>query len=233
MRPRASILAAALALLGLPLAAQTSAPDGVQASTATGRAMGSKKDRVLWVFPNYRTVDEERSLPSISSKYKLTIATRDSFDPYAFPIAGFFAGIDQAEDKDAVWGRGASGYGKRYFAAFTDQTVSNMMSEAAFPILLHQDPRYFRLGRGGFWHRAGYAASRVFVTRTDDGEAQFNYSEFGGNAVMAAAGNLYYPADDRTFGTTATRFGVQIAFDLVADVSKEFWPDVREWLVGR
>ena len=196
-----------------------------------GRTMGSKDDRILWVYPNYRTVDADNSFPRISPREKLTIAARDSFDPYAFPIAGVFAGIAYSEDRDASWGRGTDRYGKLYFAALADQTMSNLMAEAAFPILLHQDPRYFRLGRGGLLHRVGYAASRMFVTRSDSGEPEFNYSEFAGNAAMAAAGNLYYPRDDRAFGNVASRFGTQIAFDLVANVAQEFWPDVKGWLV--
>jgi hypothetical protein len=195
--------------------------------------MGSERNRVLWIFPNYRTVDEERGIPSITAREKLMIATKDSIDPFAFPVAGLFAGINQAANQQPSWGRGADGYGKRYLAALADQTMSNVMVEAAFPVMLHQDPRYLRLGTGGIWHRAGYAASRIFVTRTDSGEPQFNYSEFGGNAAMAAASNLYYPPEDRNFGNTAARYGTQILFDMIADVSKEFWPDVKRWLVGK
>ncbi|MFI5363518.1 MAG: hypothetical protein ACHQ49_16240 [Elusimicrobiota bacterium] len=217
-------LACAFLLRSLPLRAQTSGTDG--------QIMGTKEDRILWFFPNYRTVDEEKSLPRITAHEKLWIATKDSFDPFSFPVAGLFAGIGQAENQEPGWGRGADGYGKRYVAALADQTMSNMMAEAAFPIMLRQDPRYLRLGRGGFLHRAGYAASRIFVTRADSGEAVFNSSEFGGNAVMACASNVYYPAANRTIGDTAGRFGTQIAFDMIADVSKEFWPDIKGWLIG-
>ncbi len=221
----AAALAAALLLRAVPLRAEAPAPDG--------KVMGSKEDRILWIFPNYRTVDEAGSLPRITAREKLTIATRDSFDPYAFPIAGMFAGIAYVRDTDSSWGSGTDRYGKLYFAALADQTMSNMMSETAFPILLHQDPRYFRLGRGGFWHRAGYAASRLFVTRNDSAEAEFNYSEFGGNAVMAGVGNVYYPRVDRTLGNTAARYGTQLAFDLIANLAKEFWPDAKRWLLRK
>jgi hypothetical protein len=199
----------------------------------TAEVMGSTESRILWIFPNYRTVDEEKSIPGITAREKWTIAAKDSFDPYAFPVAGLFAGISQWQNSEPSWGRGADGYGKRYVAALGDQTMSNLMAEGLFPTMLKQDPRFFRLGRGGFWHRLGYSSTRVFVTRTDSGEAQFNYSEFGGNAVMAGFSNVYYPAQSRTFGNTAGRFGTQIAFDVLANVSKEFWPDIKRWLVGK
>jgi hypothetical protein len=246
----AAPLAAALLLRAATLRAQTPAPAPASTSTAAipvssstaavpvssatahEQIMGTEENRILWVFPNYRTVDEENSLPRITPQEKLMIAVKDSFDPYAFPIAGAFAGLSQAENQYPSWGRGAAGYGKRYVGALGDQTVSNAMTEAAFPIILHQDPRFFRLGRGGILYRTSYAVSRVFVTRADDGGAQFNYSEFGGNAVMAGAGMLYYPRQDANIGNAAVRFGSQIIFDMIANIGKAFWPAVKHWLVG-
>jgi hypothetical protein len=220
----AAAVAAAFLLLG--------SARGTPSTDLDGQIMGSGEDRVLWIFPNYRTVEDKKSMPHITQRDKLTIAVKDSFDPYAFPVAGLFAAVSQLENQYPSWGRGAEGYGKRYAGALADQTVSNLMSEGAFPIMLHQDPRYFRLGRGGIWHRAGYAATRIFVTRNDLDGPQFNYSEFGGNAVMATAGNLYYPRENRNIGNVAVRFGTQLVFDMLADVGKEFWPDIKRWLVG-
>jgi hypothetical protein len=28
-------------------------------------------------------------------------------------------------------------------------------------LALHQDPRFYQLGKGGFWHRTRYAVSRI------------------------------------------------------------------------
>jgi len=195
--------------------------------------MGTPEGRIFWVIPNYRTVDEARSIHAISDRDKLRIATKDSFDPYAFPVAGVFAGISHLQNRDPSWGRGPEGFGKRYLGALADQTLSNMLSEGAFPILLHQDPRFFRLGRGSILHRLGYAATRVLVTRGDDGSAQFNASEFAGNAVMAGASSFYYPQQDRGVDDAAVKLGVQIGVDMVGNIFKEFWPDIKRKLTGR
>ena len=224
---RVAAACAALLLNVSAFAAGAAAPQ-----TPDGQVMGTKNDRVLWIFPNYMTVDQENSRPRITPRDKLDIAFMDSFDPYAFPVAGIFAGVAQAENEYPSWGRGVDGFEKRYLAALADQTVSNLMSEGVFPVLLHQDPRYFRLGRGSILHRMGYSLTRVFVTRSDAGEAQFNYSEFGGNAVMAATANLYYPGENRAADDTAARFSSQIVFDMLADVGKEFWPDIKRLLPG-
>jgi hypothetical protein len=85
-------------------------------------------------------------------------------------------------------------------------------------------------GTGGFWRRTGYAISREFITRGDDGRNHFNTSELAGNAVAASISNLYYPAANRSFGNTAEKLGQQIALDTFFNITKEFWPDVRDKL---
>jgi hypothetical protein len=131
------------------------------------------------------------------------------------------------------FGQGAQGFGKYYGGAFADQAIGNIMTEGLFPTALHQDPRYFVRGEGGFWRRTGYALSREFITRGDDGHSHFNTSEFGGNAVAAGISNVYYPAADRSFGNTANKWGQQIALDAFFNVAKEFWPDVRKKFFGQ
>jgi hypothetical protein len=79
-------------------------------------------------------------------------------------------------------------------AAYADQAIGAYLTDALFPIALHEDPRYFRMGQGRFFRRMTYAVSRVAVTRTDVGSNRINYSEFLGAASAAGIANLYYPA---------------------------------------
>jgi hypothetical protein len=117
--------------------------------------------------------------------------------------------------------------------AYSDQVIGNMMTEAILPSLFREDPRYFRLGEGSAWHRAGYAATRILVTRTDSGSRRFNTSEVLGNGITAAIGNAYYP-DNRTFFDTTQRLYTQLATDSFSNVMKEFWPDIkRKWFHKR
>jgi hypothetical protein len=138
-----------------------------------------------------------------------------------------------AQSQYPSFGHGAQGFGKYYGGAFADQAIGNLMSEGLFPALLRQDPRYFVKGTGGFWKRTGYAISREFITRGDDSREHFNTSELAGNAVAAGISDAYYPAADRSFGTTANKWGQQIALDTFFNVVKEFWPDMRKRLFGQ
>ena len=106
------------------------------------------------------------------------------------------------------------------------------MAEAIFPTLLHEDPRYFRLGSGGgsTWHRTRYAVTRVFVVRTDKGSWRFNFSEWLGNGAAVGLSNLYYPAETRNVTDNVQKLGLQIGTDAISQVLKEFWPDWKRKL---
>jgi len=58
--------------------------------------------------------------------------------------------------------------------------------------MLHQDPRYFQLGHGSFFQRTKHAVGRVFITRSDSGRTQFNYSEIFGAGIAATISTYSY-----------------------------------------
>ncbi len=185
--------------------------------------------RIFGVLPNYRTANGTLPFRPITVKQKFTIATKDTFDYPSYVLAAAFSGLSQANNSNPSFGQGFRGYARRYGSSIADQDIGNFMTEAIFPSLLHQDPRYFRKVNGPFKSRLWYASTRVLVTRTDSGAWWFNASEFIGNGTVAALGNWYYP-DARGFGPTAQRMFTQIGTDAISNVMKEFWPDVkRKW----
>jgi hypothetical protein len=101
------------------------------------------------------------------------------------------------------------------------------MVGAVMPSVFHQDPRYFQLGKGSFWHRFGYALSRTVVTRGDSGKTQFNVSEIAGNGIAGLISNTYHPASDRSLEETGQTWATQIGVDAIGFELKEFWPDIR------
>jgi len=216
-----------------PAATPEVAPAAVAPAGATPLAgdPGSGQDkRIFGVLPNYRTADGTTPFRPITTKQKFTIATKDTFDYPSYLLAAAFSGISQLDNSNASFGQGLQGYARRYGSAIADQDIGNFMTEAIFPTLLHEDPRYFRKVHGSFKGRLAYAATRVLVTRTDAGKWRFNTSEFMGNGTVAALGNWYYP-DARGFSPTLQRMGTQIGTDAISGVLKEFWPDIkRKWL---
>jgi hypothetical protein len=215
----------------------TEAPDSA-VTTPSGSNDAAKQaspadKRIFGVLPNYRTADGSIPFERITAKQKFTIARKDSLDYPSYVLAGVFATIAQANNTNPSFGQGVEGFAKRYGTSVSDQIIGNFMTEAIWPSLLHQDPRYFRKINGSFKSRLGYALTRTLVTRTDRGNWAFNSAEFLGNGTVAAIGNLYYP-DGRDFGDTMQRMFTQIGTDTISNVLKEFWPDMkRKWFHKR
>jgi len=192
---------------------------------------GTSNDRLFYTLPNFLTLENAGQMPPLTTGEKFKVVARGSFDYVEFPWYAALAGISQAQNSEAGYGQGAAGYGKRYGAAFADGTIENFMVGAVFPSLLKQDPRFYQSGHGTFWHRSGYAISRIFVTRTDSGHEQFNFSEFLGSALAAGICTYsYHPRADRTLANTASVWGTQVGYDMLTIVVKEFWPDIRRKL---
>jgi len=209
--------------------------DPPAAAQASDEAKPTSKDvpeppggkRVFGVLPNYRTVDGNNVTSPLTNTQKFSIASKDSFDYPLVLLSGALAGIGQWSNQDPSFGQGMAGFSKRFASNFSDQALGNMMTEALFPVLLHEDPRYYRRGRGSIWSRTGYAFSTIFVTHTDSATVRFNYSEWVGNTAATAISNAYYP-DARTVGANVGKLVEQCSLDGLAQVLKEFWPDIKQ-----
>ena len=217
-----------------PDTTQTNSNSAQPGTTSNGSANGSKNaqaigsnDRLFFILPNYGTLQNAGSIQPLTVKQKFDIQWRNCFDPVVFPYVGLLAGISQMDNSDPGYGQGALGYAKRYGAAFVDSTDENFMVGAVYPSLFREDPRYFRMGKGGFFHRAGYSISRIFVTRTDAGRTVPNFSEFVGSATAATIGTTYRVGNERTVDDAAGDWGTLVGWDAVANLLKEFWPDIR------
>ena len=203
------------------------APDDQVGKSKLEKETGTVNDRIFEVLPNYGTVETAQLLPALTAGQKFRLATASVFDWAAFPFNGTLAAISQAKGDPKSWGQGWGAYGKRYGESFGDNSIGTYMTTAIFPSLLHEDPRYYQMGKGSFARRAYHGVNRLFVTRTDSGHDRFNISESAGNAVAAAISNLYHPAEDRTASRNASTFAFLILYDGLSNELKEFWPDIR------
>ncbi len=222
-------IASLVLLCSIPIHARQQLPanSDVLAAAPIQEQIGLKNDRLFYVLANYTTVENRDEFEPLSAKTKFKLSAKTMSDPVTVSFIGVIALLGQARNSDPSYGQGLQGYGKRYGTFFADTGIGTLMTTSVFPTLLHQDPRYFQLGTGSTWHRAIYSVSRIFVTRTDSGELQFNYSEIVGNAVAAGISNTYHPQNQRTLGKTLSVWGTSIMLNTACNVAKEFWPDIR------
>ncbi len=185
----------------------------------------TNSDRILWIIPNFRTTAELVNYQPISAAAKFKIARQDTFDRGTVALAGLFAGEAQFDNSDRSFGQGAGGYAHYFAASYADFAIGNYMTEAVFPVLLHQDPRYFRRGHGSKLSRLGYSAGQIFLTHGDSGHTQVNFSELVGNSAAVAVSMAYYP-DHRDVSDGLTSLGTQLAVDMASNILKEFGPEI-------
>jgi len=207
---------------------QTSA-SAPQSPDQTKQEQKDQSQRMLGVIPQFGVTNQRNPVP-LTSKQKFRLFYRTAFDPVQFGLVGLQAGISQAVDSFPGYGQGAAGYGKRYGAAFADQVSSNFFTNFGYPVLLKQDPRYFRLGEGSWKRRSGYALAQEFVGHKDGGGKTFNWPIALGILTAGGISNAYYPSADRGFGLTISRAGVSLLYGSLGGLANEFWPDVARKL---
>jgi len=160
---------------------------------------------------------------TVAEKFK--IARQDSFDRGTVALAAAFAGEAQLSNSNPSFGQGVKGYAHYFDTAYGDFVIGDYMTEGIYPAILHQDPRYFRRGKGSFVSRLGYSAGQIFLTHGDSGHTQFNFSEVLGNSTAVAVSMAYYP-ENRDFGDAISKLGAQLGVDMASNIIKEFAPDI-------
>ena len=185
------------------------------------------------VIPTNLVIEgRDTKVAPLSTAQKFEQVGKNFANPFTFVGTGVEAAIDQAADIHHRYGQGAEGYGKRYGADVADTASAQFFGYGVYPSIFHTDPRYYRMGSGGFFARGFYAATRVLVTRTDSGRRVFNAPEILATATSSGISRTYYPSDERTANDFAYSMGSRIAFDGIYNLAKEFWPDVRSRLFG-
>jgi hypothetical protein len=188
---------------------------------------GRQTKRILYIMPNFRAVSTDQRLPPQTVEEKFKTATLDSVDYSSLIFVAIQAGIAEARNSTPEFRQGAAGYARYYWHTYADYADENLWVEFIFPATLHQDSRYYTLGRGGFPKRLAYSFSRLAITRTDSGHETFNASEIFGAGAAAGISSLYYPSQERTFTKTYQLWLTNILIDGASSIFKEFWPDIN------
>jgi hypothetical protein len=138
-------------------------------------------------------------------------------------VGAVIAGVEQATNGFRGYGQGAQGYGKRFGAAVGDNTTGTLLGGAVFPILLHQDPRFFYKSTGSVVSRVLYAIATAVICKGDNGKWQPNYSSILGDVSAGAISNTYYPSSNRSGALVIIENGlVNAAEDGIGNLLQEF-----------
>ncbi len=190
-------------------------------------------DRAAKPVPQPGAATTQRDLPEapyvpLTRHEKFHAFTRQLYSPYTFVSAGMNATYQQMTGDPYQFGGGMEGWGKRFGTSLASMESGRFFNRFLFPVVFHQDPRYFPAKpHTRFLRRVWYAGTRVLVTRADSGRSQFNYSEVFGDLCTVALANAYYPRRENGFGDTMNRFSGALLSNAGSNVTREFWPDIK------
>jgi hypothetical protein len=187
-----------------------------------------EQQRAFGIIPSFNTLFTKDATP-LSKGQKMQLAFRSSIDPFTFAQALVIGGYRELGGNYYGYGWGAAGYAKRAGSAYVDSFLGNMIGNGFLPGVLHQEPRYFRLGHGNFFHRVLYSAASAVRCKHDGMDRwEPNYSNVAGNFIAAAISNVYYPPEQKgwehTFGGGLTNTATGIA----GAELQEFWFDIAK-----
>lgn len=211
-----------------------------------------QSQRALGVLPVFGVTDRWNASP-LTPPEKFHLFVKSAFDPATVGTVGLQAGFSQTVNEFPGYGQGMQGFGKRFGASLADEVSANFWSGYFYPVLLKEDPRFFRLGSGSFKRRMWNSVMQEFVCHTDKGKQSFGYSNVLGAFTSGGLSNLYYPGrtvvrttpatatkpampvfeDDRGVVLTVSRSMIALGYDMAGNLFDEFWPDIHRKLKGK
>jgi len=163
--------------------------------------------RILGFMPNFRSVSAGAVVHPPGWKYNFEITTHQAFDYSSFIFLGLTTISAEGINSHPVLGKGVDGFYAYLWRGFLDKTDGAYLQGWFLPSLLHEDTRYYPMGKGHpIVERALYVMSRQVVTRTYGGRQTPNFAGLGGKVLTQIVSRTYYPAGATSFGVLATKF---------------------------
>ncbi len=177
------------------------------------------------VFPDLAT-----NQGRLTSWQKFKLASNNSVALSTVGAALIGSAYGQATNSPSGYHQGWEGYGKRFGADMARAASDNLFGNFMLASVLHQDPRFFVKKNLSFGQSVKYAAVRLIFTRTDAGEKQFNYSGLIGPAMGEGLANAYYPEENRTAGSSLTRYASDLGWKFGGNLLRQYWPTLNRKL---
>jgi len=182
-------------------------------------------------------LSSESTLPDAPLPQPVTQADKfqafveEARSPFIFGVAGLNAlALREAQDHAAPGMQ--SSFTSLYEASVVQRESNAFLGKFLYPSLLKQDPRYYPSTSQSLVGRTAYAASRLLITRNDQGKATVNTSYLLAVLTSAAVATAYRPYWARTSSATFADFGSTIGSDAGMNVLREFWPAIHNKLQG-
>jgi hypothetical protein len=216
LAPLALCLALAAPVLTPSLAAQSPllttsssatlpvAPDAIKAPPgAVGNPIRPASTTDKYIAPG-------QPAPRLDVRDKFELGFKLSVSPLSMLGWAASAGYEHALNGSPNYGVDRAAFAQRLGAAAARNSSEDIFSDAVLASMLHQDPRYYRMGAGPGRNparRVLHAITSTFISQTDSGRTIPNYSLLGGNLAGSFLTRTYYPPLNRSNKEVFKTFG--------------------------
>ncbi len=207
------------------------AADAVPSLLATSGGVGFGQ-----VTPNSngrysKTVLPGHSAARLTVHDKVILGIKENLSPISAAGWVISAGYEQATNGSPNYGQTGKGFAQRLGAAAARSSSENIFQDSVLASVLHEDPRYYKLGSGhNFFTRVIYAGTRPIIGKTDGGRRTINFSDLGGDLAGAALTQAYYPPLNRGVTEVLKTFGGSVGGDAIGFLASEFLSDALHGL---
>ena len=173
--------------------------------------------------PQVRLITQDVKAPPQTAGDKIFMGLRESVTPFSAIGWLFSAGTSHLSDSRPNYGTNSTAFGQRLGAAAVLSSSRDIFRDSVMGPILHQDTRYYRLGRGHkVLDRTLHAVISPVVGRTDSGRTIPNFANLIGTAGAAGLTQTYYPEQNRSGGDVADIFASSLGGSLVGYLFNEF-----------
>ncbi len=169
--------------------------------------------------------------PRLSVNDKFVLGVKDAVSPLSFIGWATAAEYSQLVNGSPNYGTNGKAFLQRFGAAAARASSEGIFSDSIMASVLHEDPRYYKMGKGhNVLKRIVYAGTRPIITRTDGGHSTINLAYLSGNLAGSALTQAYYPPVNRGFSQVMQTWGGSIGGGAIGFLSAEFLDDILQGL---
>lgn len=213
------------------MAIQSESPGAWPASTVDSlKKMAKEQINKAIMTPAKPGVKQWTPLTSRQKFHSFVVST---YAPQTFISAGFDAIRAKTLYDNSAYARGVPGFSQHYGVELATNETDVFFQKFLLPVVLRQDPRYFRNPDLPVFKRLAYSVSRVIITHTDKGNNTFNASLVLGAAASQAVADVYVPGHEQGLWPIGRRVAFDLAIDSGFNLFHEFWPDLRRKFLHR
>ena len=181
--------------------------------------------------PRVKLVPADRIAPPQTAEDKIVMGLREAVTPYSIIGWFFSAGWSHLIDSSPNYGSNSTAFAQRLGASAALASSRNIFSDSILGPILHQDTRYYQLGKGhNFIHRAIYAGTRPIIGRTDGGRTIPNYAYLLATGGSSGLTVTYYPEKNTSASEVGWTFASSLGGAAIGNLISEFGGDIIQKL---